>query len=107
MPVIVNNFITKVLNFIREFFLAELFEIGYIDVAPASDPQTFFIPTQCDVLRVWISLTGYFDPYNEQFGHLKTCFVSEAVPVPGGFQFQAIVNGNCRINWFAIGTPNF
>jgi hypothetical protein len=105
MPQIINNFIVKVLRLVREFFQAELYEYGFLNLNHNDSGKVIFVPTQNDVLRVWFSYQGHIvNPYMDEDVTAAHCFVSEAVPVPGGFQFQVIMHGEgeCRISWFAI-----
>lgn len=102
MPQIINNFIVKVLRLVTEFFQAELFEYGIIDVTKKMNNKTIFVGTQNDVLRVWFSLQKSDDPYMEVMGHDSKCFVGEPRIVPGGFEFEVMAEAHCRVSWFAV-----
>lgn len=103
MPRIVNNFVNKVLQLVREFFQAQHYEYGVLNLSPFDNGKTIFVRTSGDVLKVWFSLTPQTDSpdlYVPPPG--SKCFITEAQPAPGGFVFQVNLSDHCRVSWFAI-----
>jgi hypothetical protein len=100
MPAIINYFVQKVLTLVREFFQAERFEYGVFELTPADNGRIITVPTTTDTLRVWFSVQKHDHPYHDHYAH--SCKVSDAVIVPGGFQFHVETDCPCRVSWFAI-----
>lgn len=103
MPQIVNLFVQKVLRLVKEFFGANEFEYGIVNLTPADNDKTIFVGTSKEVRRVWFSMTPTSPPEVDEYGHIHgACYVSEAILVPNGFEFTVRLESPCSINWFAI-----
>jgi len=100
MPGITNNFVARIVKLVRDFFGASHYQYGTLDISMVDNDSTMFIETELNVLRVWFSIIPHVHPYNENMG--EVCYISEAVVVPGGFQFKVQVHNDCRLSWFAI-----
>ena len=101
MPSLTNTFLVRVMRLVRELFQAERFEYGIVNLTSADNDRVITIDVGDDVRRVWTSIQEHVHPYNEQHAN-DMCFVSEATPVPNGFQITVKVHGACRLGWFAI-----
>src|SRR5579859_3631728 len=113
------NFVKKTLRLLAKLFNIKIFEYGTISLTPAINDKAIFVSTSADVLYVWFYLQPIHNPYLgsyeesqnismwhsrkvlETFGVLdpSLCYISEATPVPGGFEFKVNIITDCQLNW--------
>jgi hypothetical protein len=102
MPQIINNFVYRVLKLVEEFFQADSFEYGSLDLTPADNYRQIPITVSGSVKKVWFSLTPYNDVYSGDNILPTQCYISESQITPSGFQFRVNLCCSCKVNWFAI-----
>ncbi len=101
MPQTTNNLVNRIVKLIRDIFNANRYEYGTLAISHANNDKLVTVRTEADVLRVWFSVQPSSNPYNGEMND-GLCYVSEAVVVPGGFQFKFRVSGECNLSWFAV-----
>ena len=100
MPSVMNNVVNKVLNVVKEFFFAEAFQYGVLNLTPQDNGQDINVRCYGNAVKVWFSLTPHGHPYNDL--PPGECYISEAHVTPRGFKFRVNLSVPCRVDWFVI-----
>lgn len=72
-------------------------EMGQIQVRAGETEH--FVATERDAIMVWFSISPHTNIYGEQYRD-EDCFVSDMIPVPGGFKFKTKMDNPCIVSYF-------
>ena len=104
------DFLLKVLGLFGFISPVNAFDYGEVNVSWLQNDQMIFVPIDkdVDVLSVWLSMTVVTNPYTDSFEPIVLTldnYVSEAISVPGGFQFKVklVPESTAAVGWFVLG----